>query len=194
MSGAADAGGQQSLHAARSPAPEHGALLRERAAALARVPVRESDPTEFLALRFRLGGEEYAVDVSSIVQVGVLQELAPLPGAAAPLFGITHWRGRVLAVLDLREHLGVRTTGLTDLSRLVIVDGGSDLFAFLADAVLEMAPVSARSLRPIADGRGAGRSLLRGMTEDGTLVIDADVLRAVFDAADATPQTQGRGG
>jgi purine-binding chemotaxis protein CheW len=182
-----------SLNELRAPAAEHRSLLQQRATALARVE-RSADTTDtFTGLRFRLGGEEYVVDASCILQVGVLRELAPLPGAPAPLFGVTHWRGTVLTVLDLRTQLGARVGGLTDLSRLVVVDGRTQPFAVLADAVVDMLDVATHSLKPLPE-RNVARSLLRGMTADGALVIDADALRSVFDAARQATHTRGRGG
>jgi purine-binding chemotaxis protein CheW len=165
----------------RAPAPVHRGLLRERAARLARVPHAGDATDAFLALRFRLGGEIFVIEATHVMQVGVLRELAPLPGASAPLFGVTHWRGSVITVLDLRARLGVVTTGLTDLGRLVILDGESAVFAFLADAVLDMVRISARDVQPLHGGESRS-SLLRGMTADGALVIDDAALRSVFEA------------
>jgi purine-binding chemotaxis protein CheW len=191
-------GARASLASRRASAPEHHAELRRRAADLARVPVA-GDEAGTSAVRFRLGGQDYAVDAACILQVGVLRELAPLPGAQAPLFGITHWRGSVLTVLDLRGRLGARAGGLTDLGRILVVDGRG-AFGVLADAVIDMIRVPASGLQPLpssgAGGAagGADDSLLKGMTDDGVLVIDADALRSVFDAVRAAAPTQGRGG
>jgi chemotaxis signal transduction protein len=89
-----------------------------------------------------LSGERYAHCVASCGgQVAVLLELTPLPGASAPLFGITHWRGDVLTLLDLRAALGAHAGGVTDLSRIIVAGRADRRFGMVVDAVVEMAEV-----------------------------------------------------
>jgi purine-binding chemotaxis protein CheW len=154
-------------------------VLRRRAAALARV-VRDDTAGETLpAVVFELVDERYAVDARVVLQVHVLSELTPLAGAAAPLFGITHWRGSVLTILDLREQLGVRARGLTDLSRVIVIDGGRQPFGILADAARDFIDLDESSIRPLSADDAARGSLLRGITDDAVLVLDTDALLGV---------------
>lgn len=167
----------------RAPAERDLDVLRRRAAALARV-TREETPGETLpAVVFQLVDELYAVDARVVLQVHVLSELTPLAGAPAPLFGITHWRGSVLTILDLRSQLGVRTRGLTDLSRVIVIDGGRQPFGILADAARDFIDLDESSIRPLPADEAGRRTLLRGITDDAVLVMDTTALLSTGRAA-----------
>lgn len=172
----------------------HRELLRLRAAALARVPRRPRQGTTKQVILFRLGDEQFAVEAACVLQIAVLRELTPLPGAPAPLFGVTHWRGEVLTVLDLRAALGVRVSGLTDLGRIIVIDGPDRLFGVLADAVSDMLELDVDRIRPLPAEDAQRASLLRGVTDEAVLVIDSQALLQRYGSAAGGRNTTGRGG
>lgn len=167
----------------RAPAERDLDVLRRRAAALARVARDETAGATLPSVIFELVDERYAVDARVVLQVHVLSELTPLAGAPTPLFGITHWRGSVLTILDLRGQLGVRTRGLTDLSRVIVIDGGRHPFGVLADAARDFIELDETSIRPLPADEAGRRSLLRGITDDAVLVMDTDALLSTGRAA-----------
>lgn len=169
----------ESLSAARAPASAHVEQLRRRAVALARAAVDARSIKTLPAVVFQLGNESYALDARVVLQVHVLTDMTPLAGARPPLFGITHWRGQVLTILDLREKLGIRSSGLTDLSRVIVVDGRRHPFGILADASRDMVELEESMIRPLSAEDVAARRLLRGITDDALLVMDTE---AVLDA------------
>jgi purine-binding chemotaxis protein CheW len=181
----------ETLHAERQPATEHRELLRQRATVLARVP-RQPRARELVeGLVFTLGEERFVLEAACVLEVAVLRELTPLPGVTAPLFGVTHWRGRVLTLLDLRAELGVRVRGLTDLGRIIVVDGGQRTFGVLADAVHEIVDVDLQRLSALPGDESGRTSLLRGITADALLVIDMKTLLERHGAARAPQHSQG---
>jgi purine-binding chemotaxis protein CheW len=184
----------ESLHAARAAAPADVEVLRRRAAELARVPAAGRTGNTIPAVIFHLADENYAIDARVVLQVHVLQDLTPLAGARPPLFGITHWRGMVLTILDLREQLGVRPRGLSDLSRVIVVGDGRRAFGILADAARDVIDLDDVTVRPLPADEAAGRTLIRGITDDAVLVLDTSaVLRAGHAAATAEDVTDGGG-
>jgi purine-binding chemotaxis protein CheW len=173
-----------SLNAARAALPADIAELRRRSAALARIPYRPGLTEAKPAVVFALADEQYAIDARVVLEVHVLRDLTPLAGARPPLFGITHWRGTVLTILDLRERLGVRTRGVTDLSRVIVIDGGRHPFGILADAARDMIDLENTAVRSLPEDEAAERSLVRGITDSAVLVLDTDaVLKAGTSAA-----------
>lgn len=160
----------------RTPAAEHIEVLRTRAAALARVARVERERRTAPYVLFQLGAELYAIAAHVVHQVIVLRDLTPLPGARAPLFGITHWRGDVLTILDLRADLGVQPRGVTDLSRVVVIEGDSAPFGILADAASDFVEIDEDTVRELPSEEMARRSLVRGITDDAVMVVDTDTL------------------
>jgi purine-binding chemotaxis protein CheW len=177
--------------AARAPVAGHREQLRARAAALARVPRPPRSGELVQAVVFSLGDERFAIDGAHVLEVAVLRELTPLPGAPAPLFGVTHWRGRVLTLLDLRAELSVRVRGLTDLGRIIVLDGPDRVFAIVVDAVQEMVDIDMQQLSALPPDEGGRASLLRGMAQDALLVMDEGALLERFGTAQVPQQHQG---
>src|SRR5690606_22692254 len=95
-----------------------------RAAALARRPRREHTGETLEVAVFRLGRERYAIELENLFQIFALRDLAMLPGARAPLLGLTPWRGTLLRVLDLAAALGRTQTGIADRGRVLAIGSG----------------------------------------------------------------------
>jgi purine-binding chemotaxis protein CheW len=168
-------------------------LLRRRARQLARVPRPDRRHDTEQMILFRLGDERFAIDASCVLQVAVLRELTPLPGAPAPLFGVTHWRGEVLTVLDLRGPLGVQVHGLTDLGRVLVMAGPDRRFGVLADAVTDMVGIDPDRIQPLPEEDAARGSLLRGVADDALLVLDGGALLTRFGSVGREHNTPGGG-
>lgn len=164
-----------SIHAARAPHAADLELLRRRAAVIARIPRRDEGEAGVPAVVIRLGRERYAIEAVRVLEVTVLRELTPLPGAPPPLLGVTHWRGDILTVLDLRALLGVRTPGLTDLRRLVVIAGARRPFGVLADETQGIIAIETGRLKRTARTDEESR-FVAGMTHDAVLLLDADAL------------------
>jgi purine-binding chemotaxis protein CheW len=156
-------------------------LLAERAAALASIagaPAQQAaGSVEVLA--FRCGGERYAFDTAWVTRVLPLLPLTLLPGVPAHVAGITMWEGEVLAVLDLRVLLALPLSELAEPGALIVLRGGDNRFAVLADAIdgtRRFAPGDmGHSLPMLAD---PDASYLLGVAPDRTALLDARRLLA----------------
>jgi purine-binding chemotaxis protein CheW len=78
-----------------------------------------SEPDGYVMLR--LGGARYAVGMSAVAEVGRLPRLTRVPGTPIWLAGVANWRGRILAVLDVRPLLDAAITPTGSLGRLVVL-------------------------------------------------------------------------
>lgn len=153
------------------------AILEERARHLAR-PLTSSAPSFAIEmLTFGLGRERYAVESRFVFAVFQLVDFVPLPGAQAPVFGLTRWRGDVLTLIDLRSIVGGATHALDDLARVILLGTSGPEFGMLADVVDEMILVDPTQLFPPPSARGGGGpGVIRGVTAQGVQVLDAAAL------------------
>jgi len=150
-------------------------ILEARARALARPLAHEraagADSLRLLA--FSLGGERYAVELRYALEVFRLSTFSPLPGAPAPIFGLTAWRGEIVTLVDLRRMLGLPSQRLDDLRIALVLGEPSAPLAVLADAVDDVVDLDPRTLAAAVDGAAASREYIRGVTPDAVLVLDA---------------------
>ena len=83
----------------------------------------------------RLGGSRYAVGMSAVAEVGRLPRLTRVPGTPGWLAGVANWRGRILAMLDVRPLLGAPITPTGSLGRLVVITENTVTVGLLTEGV-----------------------------------------------------------
>lgn len=147
-------------------------VLAERARLLARPAAKPAAGDTFDVVTFTLGGEAWGLEARLVWEVFRVAELARLPGAGAPVTGITPWRGLVLPVLDLRSVLGIPSAPLDDLRFAVVVGGDRPSLGLLADAVDEVRSVGESELGEPPEGVTLHRDLLLGVTAEALPVLD----------------------
>jgi purine-binding chemotaxis protein CheW len=130
----------------------------------------------------RLGGCRYALPMASVAEVGRPPALTRVPGLPAWVAGVANWRGRVLAVLDLRSLLAANGTDLDRRARLVVLNHGGVRVGVLVEAVAGGAELDPEAVEPaLAHLPESTSRLLVGQVTDregpyGVLDLDA-VLR-----------------
>lgn len=163
--------------------PDRGsarAILDARARRLAAVPPAPEPPGSRLdVVIFGLADERYALEMGFVCEVRRFTDFTPVPDAPGFLIGLTHHRGDVLPVIDLRKFFGAAPRGLSDLSRLLVVGTDRPEIAVPADSVPEVAALPVASIGPPPPGRAhiADRHL-RGVTADAVTVLDGEALLA----------------
>ena len=156
------------------PMTEADRTLRARAKALAR-PATPVDPPDSMIelLEFRLAKESYAVESRYVQGVHPLAGLAPLPCTPPFLLGIVNVRGRILPVLDIRKFFELPESGLTDLHRIVLVEGHDLEVGLLADVVTGTRTLPLASLQAaLPTLTGIRRDYLKGVTAEHLIVLD----------------------
>lgn len=153
-------------------------VLHARALALARRPVEPpAADTLIELLEFRLARERYAVETRLVREVHPLRSLTPLPCAPAFVRGIVNVRGRIAAVLDIKRFFELPQAGLTDLHRVVLLQGHGIEVGLLADAIVGVYTIPLRSLQEqLSTLTGIRTDYLKGVTAEGLVVLDAQRL------------------
>jgi chemotaxis signal transduction protein len=150
-------------------------ILQARARALAREPrARGIEQADNEVITFTLGRDTYGVAARHVREVYRPRDLSVLPGAEPPVHAVVPWRGVLLTVLDLRASLGVGASGITDLSHLLVLGIDLTSVGVLIHTVHAIEALAGEALLA-APGRGQrDDELLRGVTRNGVLVLDAE--------------------
>jgi len=149
-------------------------VLRERATRLARPVEPVMTGVEQIELvEFRLAGERYAVETRFVTEVHPLRDLTPLPGTPPFVRGIVNLRGRILPVYDLKKFFALPEQGLTDLHRILVVQGDDFEVGLLADVVVGVRTLAATALTPALPTLSAIAAIyLKGITAESLVVLD----------------------
>jgi len=152
------------------------AQLEERARRLARPAESARTVATLEVVTFGLSRGRFALPTRLVLEALRLMAFTPIPRTPDFVLGVTNLRGGILPILDLRRALGVAASGITDLSRLLVLGREEAEFALVVDRVNEVVTLELPSLvkAELVD-RGAG-NLVQGITPDGISVLDGDAL------------------
>lgn len=132
-----------------------------------------NDPvTEWVT--FRLDAEKYGVDVMRVREVLRDIEITPVPGAPNFILGIINLRGNVVTVIDTRKRFGLGSKDVDDLSRIVVLESGSEVVGMLVDSVAEVADVHTSAIEFAPNvGNDESSKFIQGVSnrEDGLLIL-----------------------
>lgn len=176
----------QRLAAARSAvasmqapdAEETRRVLKIRAQALAREPVKTQDAAEYIDIvMFLLAHEKYAIESDCVREVYPLENLTPLPCTPAFVLGIISVRGEIISVIDIRKFFELPERGLTDLNKVMVIQSRGMIFGILTDAILGVGRLSLADIQPsLPTLTGIREKYLRGVTPQRMVVLDAEKL------------------
>lgn len=88
---------------------------------------------------FKLGAEEYGVDISLVNAIERYQQIVPVPNSVSYIKGIINLRGEVVPVYDLRKKFNMPAyDGSSDERKLIVVKLPDLLIALEVDSVSEI--------------------------------------------------------
>jgi purine-binding chemotaxis protein CheW len=110
-------------------------------------------PTEFLS--FRLGGEEYGIDILRVQEIRRYE--APTRIASAPSFmkGVVNLRGVIVPIVDLRLKLGCESAEYTDFTAVIVLNVAARVIGVVVDSVSDVLALLPGSIRPAPELDGS---------------------------------------
>ena len=98
-------------------------------------------------ISFRIGGEEYAIDIMAVREIKGWTETTSLPNQPQHILGVMNLRGTIVPVFDLRRRFGM---GVTETSRshvVIIVAVLDRIVGLLVDAVSDILTIDSSEIR-----------------------------------------------
>jgi purine-binding chemotaxis protein CheW len=110
---------------------------------------------------FRVGEEEYVIDLRRIREILQPLPVTPVPHAPEFLAGVMNLRGEVIPVVDVRKRLG--TAGTSPRSKVLVVNVAGRLLGLVVDAVAEVVRIPRSAIRPLPIAGDGGPRLFLGV-------------------------------
>ena len=136
-----DPGAGTPMSAAAKPADNGSAAAAAAAAALA--------GREFLT--FRLGAEEYGIDILRVQEIRSYEQPTRIANAPAFLKGVVNLRGVIVPVIDLRMKFGFEADGVGANPVVVVLNVCRRVVGVVVDAVSDVVRLRADQLRPVPE-------------------------------------------
>jgi len=116
---------------------------------------------------FRVGPQEFALDVSQVERILRYEKPAALPKAPDFLEGVVRYGGAAIPVVDLRKRLEL-DAGVGDDTRLMVLNLDGQRIGMLVDQVREVMRVDSTTISaPPPMVRGLAASYIAGIITEG---------------------------
>ncbi|QXE92982.1 chemotaxis protein CheW [Geomonas subterranea] len=131
---------------------------------------------------FRLGREEYGVDINSVQEIIRGGGITEVPGAPPHVSGVINLRGKIIPVVNLRRRFGRPDVEENEEQRIVVVELGEKRLGMLVDSVRQVIQFSASLVEEMPeDATTPEASYIGGMGKlDGRLIIILNLNRALL--------------
>lgn len=132
---------------------------------------------------FRLGEEEYAIDIDSVSEIIDSTEVTPVADAPAYIDGVINIRGQVVTIGSLHKRLGL-AAGQPEEQKIIVCRRGNDRIGFFVNSVSDVMEIQSDEIRE-EKGRGALFSKVLHLDHGKRLVLlfKPDVLMSRKEAA-----------
>ncbi len=89
-------------------------------------------------IAFKLGQEEYAVDILAVKEIIRWTHITRVPKAPSFIYGVINLRGNVIPVFNTHLRLQLPTSVLTDQARIIIFEIEDLVIGLVVDQVVEV--------------------------------------------------------
>ena len=127
---------------------------------------------EFLA--FKLGAEEYGIDILRVQEIRSYEEPTRIANAPSELKGVVNLRGVIVPIIDLRIKLCLEHVRYDDFTIVIVLNIRSRVVGMVVDAVSDVITLTPEQLRPVPEFSSAIASdhiLAIGAVEERMLIL-----------------------
>jgi purine-binding chemotaxis protein CheW len=133
---------------------------------------RQAAVPQVQLVTFKVGGEEFGLDVFQVHEI--LRYQAPTAVPRAPLFveGVLDVRGTLVPVVDLRRRFETSQAQVDEDTRIVVVDHAAERLGLVVDSVTEVLRAPETAVTPPPSYiRGLAAEYLRGIVRIGERLV-----------------------
>lgn len=135
-------------------------------------------------ITFRLGEQEYGVDIMVVREIKGWTETTSIPNAPRFIQGVINLRGIIVPIMDLRARFGMELTKPTPMHVMIIINTGARTTGLLVDAVSDIISVAPDAIRPIPDmGSATQEALLTGLVAVGDRMVSLVALDGLIGSS-----------
>ena len=139
----------------------------------------DQDSQSSQVVSFRLGEEEYGVNIMTVQEIILLGCITQVPEVPEHVLGVINLRGNVIPILNLRRRFGMPDQEPEDATRIVVMNLNGRTVGVVVDAVSEVLRLSLDDVSPTPQSlSSAGKDYITGLAQSGErLLILLDMAR-----------------
>jgi len=109
----------------------------------------EEKRREYQLVVFKIGDEEFGVDIAQVREIVRLLEITYMPKAPAFIEGVVNLRGQIVAIIDLAKRLGIPSRPRGDTTRVIVIEIGENTVGMIVDSVSEVLRLSSENIEEV---------------------------------------------
>ncbi len=100
---------------------------------------------------FKLGDEEFGVDIMQVREIIKKENITVVPNAPDFVRGVINLRGQITTIIDLKRKLGISSQDCIDSrqERIIVVETGNNVVGMAVDAVTEVTYLSDKDIEEV---------------------------------------------
>jgi purine-binding chemotaxis protein CheW len=107
----------------------------------------QTELQEFKGLIFKVGQEEYGVNINQVVSIERMEPIIIYPNRPAHVLGVTTIRNVVMPVVDIRSALTGETLLPTDVTRIIVVQVFGKEIGLVVDSAKDVLDIAADTIQ-----------------------------------------------
>ena len=133
---------------------------------------------------FKLGSEEYGVDIGQVQEINRMVAVTHVPRAPEFMEGVINLRGQLIPIIDLRARFGMERAEHSKSTRIVVTEIGTKRIGMVVDSVSEVLRLPLEQIEEAPDMiSGVDTEYIRGVGKlDERLIILLDLGKIVTGA------------
>ncbi|SHI11791.1 chemotaxis protein CheW [Sporanaerobacter acetigenes] len=100
---------------------------------------------------FKLGKEEYGIDIMNVKEIGPYQESVKVPNTPDFIEGIINFRGKVIPIVNLEKRFNLEDNGVTNDTRIIIINLKDKQVGFVVDEASQTVRLDDEDIDPAPD-------------------------------------------
>ena len=130
---------------------------------------------------FRIGTEEYGVDIAQVQEIIRLVEITHVPRAPHFMEGVINLRGQLIPIIDLRTRFGMERIDATKSTRIIVTEIGSKRVGIVVDSVSEVLNIPLENIEEAPEMiAGVGTEYIQGVGKmNDRLIIMLDLTMVI---------------
>ena len=130
-------------------------------------------------LTFRLGAEEYGIEILKVQEIRGWESPTAIAGTPAFIKGVINLRGTIVPIVDLRLKFGLAKANYDEFTVVIILSVARRVVGIVVDAVSDVITLLPQQVRPAPEfGAALDTRFITGLgTVDERMLILADIER-----------------
>jgi purine-binding chemotaxis protein CheW len=108
----------------------------------------KTDDIIFQVVGFKLGEEEFVLDILKVQEIIKLVDITPVPNSPDFVEGVINLRGKVIPIVSLRKRFGFQDKEKDSQTRIIVVEIEKKLVGFIVDHVTEVLRIPSSTIEP----------------------------------------------